>query len=260
MKRSKPKLNYKILGEGQPVLILHGLFGMLDNWLSFAKKLAESGYMAILIDQRDHGRSEHTTDFNYKLLAEDLYHFMEEHWIHSAHLIGHSMGGKTALQFVSDHTTEIKKLVVVDIGIKSYTGGHEKVFEALLSIDLSTTSDREAVENIISHYISDIGTIQFLMKNLTRHKDGHFEWKMNLPLLYANYKNILSSVTPDHVCHTETLFIKGQLSDYILDEDIEEIKTYFPNASFKEIASAGHWVHADKPVELFETIIDFIKD
>lgn len=255
-----PKLNYRIIGEGQPVIILHGLFGMLDNWLTIGKKLSDAGFMAILIDQRDHGRSQHTHRFDYKVLAEDLLHFMEEHWIHSAHLIGHSMGGKTALQFVVDHTSDIKKLVVVDIGIKAYAGGHEDVFKALLAVDLPQISDRDSVQKIISGFIDDSGTVQFLLKNLTRHKDGHFEWKMNLPLLYKNYQNILAPIELDHKCYTDTLFISGAESNYILDSDIANIIEHFPHAGFHTIPSAGHWVHADNPDELFKTIIDFIKD
>ncbi len=144
-----PKLNYRIIGEGQPVIILHGLFGMLDNWITIGKKLSDAGYMTILIDQRDHGRSEHTSEFNYKVLSDDLYQFMEDHWIHSAILIGHSMGGKTALQFVADHTTDIRKLIVVDIGVKAYPGGHEDVFKALLSVDLSKIKKRDEAEKTI---------------------------------------------------------------------------------------------------------------
>jgi esterase len=254
-----PKLNYRIMGDGQPVIILHGLFGMLDNWITIGKKLSDAGYMTILIDQRDHGRSEHTSEFNYKVLSDDLYQFMEDHWIHSAILIGHSMGGKTALQFVADHTTDIRKLIVVDIGIKAYPGGHEDVFKALLSVELSKIKTRDEAEKTILNIIRDNGTVQFLMKNLTRHKDGHFEWKMNLPLLFKNYKNILAPVSINHTCLTDTLFIRGELSDYITNEDLPEIEDLFPNAKFKSIPSAGHWVHADQPDELFKTIIDFIK-
>ena len=256
----KPKLNFRIMGDGPPVIILHGLFGMLDNWITIGKKLSQEGYMAILIDQRDHGRSDHTSAFNYNILADDLYRFMEQNWIHSAILIGHSMGGKTALQFVADHTTDIRKLIVVDIGIKSYSGGHDDVFKALFSVDLSKIKAREEAEIAMSNILHEKGTVQFLLKNLTRNKEGHFVWKMNLPLLFENYKNILAPISIDHTCYTDALFMKGELSEYINSEDLPDIKQLFPNASFKTIASAGHWVHADQPDELFKTIIDFIKD
>lgn len=255
-----PLLNYRILGQGKPVIILHGLFGMLDNWMNIAKKLENEGYMAILIDQRDHGRSEHTDAFDYPTLAEDLLHFMDENWIHEAILIGHSMGGKTGLQFVSQHESMISKFIVIDIGIKQYEPGHHDVFEALFTIDLDKIQSRDEAEQTMMKTLDDRGTVQFLMKNLTRKKEGGFEWKMNLSLLHRHYKNILGKISFDHLCHTRTLFIRGDKSDYILDHDIPDILASLPEARFVTIQDAGHWVHADKPIELFDEIIHFIRD
>jgi pimeloyl-ACP methyl ester carboxylesterase len=255
----RPKLNYKIIGKGKPIIILHGLFGMLDNWLNMAKKLDEAGYMVILVDQRDHGRSEHSSDFSYPLLSEDLFHFMEDNWIHEAILIGHSMGGKTGLQFISEHESMVTKFIVIDIGIKKYEGGHQEVFDALFSIDIESVQSRNEVENAMMSRLHDYGTVQFLMKNLTRKKDGGFEWKMNLTLLFANYEKILDGITFTHPCFTETCFIKGSDSNYILDEDMGEILKSLPKARLITIPDAGHWVHADKPNELFNEIIDFIR-
>lgn len=255
-----PQLNYKIIGQGSPIIILHGLFGMLDNWLNMAKRLEDEGYMVILIDQRDHGRSDHTEDFSYPLLAEDLYHFMEENWIHDAILIGHSMGGKTSLQFVSEHETMISKLMIIDIGIKKYSGGHQEVFDALLAIDIHNTQSRDEVQDLLMQNLHDLGTVQFLMKNLTRRKEGGFEWKMNLSLLHQKYQNILSEISFSHNCDTNTLFIRGDRSKYIQDEDWQLINEKLPNAKLKTIKDAGHWVHVDQPDELFTTIIDFIRE
>lgn len=255
-----PQLNYKIIGQGPPIIILHGLFGMLDNWLNIAKMLEEAGYMVILLDQRDHGRSEHTNDFSYPLLANDLLHFMEENWIHEAILIGHSMGGKTSLQFVADHDSMISKLLIIDIGKKTYLGGHKDVFEALFAVDIDKIHTREEVQIILMDHLNSIGTVQFLMKNLTRRKEGGFEWKMNLPLIFNNYNNILKEINFLHPVYTETLFIRGGKSDYITDEDWPEIQKTLPFAKLSTINDAGHWVHADQPVELFNKIIDFIKD
>lgn len=253
-------LNYKIIGQGKPIIILHGLFGMLDNWLSTAKRLESEGYMAILVDQRDHGRSGHTDDFSYPLLAEDLYHFMEENWIHDAILIGHSMGGKTSMQFVAEHESMISKLIIIDIGIKKYTGGHQDVFDALFAVDINAVQSRDQVQQILMQHLNDIGTVQFLMKNLSRNKDGGFEWKMNLHLLYSKYQNILDDIKFSHPCDTDTLFVRGGRSRYIADEDWLEISKYFQNSRLKTIQDAGHWVHVDQPDELFETIIDFIRE
>jgi pimeloyl-ACP methyl ester carboxylesterase len=253
-----PNINFKIIGQGQPIIILHGLFGMLDNWLNIAKKLESSGFMPILIDQRDHGRSDRTDDFNYRLLANDLAVFMEENWIHDAILLGHSMGGKTVLQYMADHDSGISKSIIVDIGLKKYKGGHQEIFDALFAVDLENAISRMDVENVLSGYLKELGTVQFLMKNLTRKRSGGFEWKMNLDLLFKNYQHILDGIHFDHPIETPTLFIRGDQSDYILDEDWPEILENIPNAKLKSIKNAGHWVHADQPDELFKLIIDYI--
>jgi pimeloyl-ACP methyl ester carboxylesterase len=252
------QLNYKIIGQGEPIILLHGLFGMLDNWQTMAKRLADAGYMAILLDQRDHGRSQHSNQFNYALLAEDLRHFMEDNWIHQATLLGHSMGGKTALRFTAEHESMVSSLIIVDMGIKRYAGGHLDVFEALFSIDLAALDSREQAEQQLQSKLRDNGTVQFLMKNLSRKKEGGFEWKMNLALLLKEYQNILAPIEFSHPVHIPACFIRGQQSDYVLDEDIPAIKTALPEATFVTIPGAGHWVHADKPDELFQAIMNCI--
>lgn len=253
------KLNYKVIGEGFPVIILHGLFGMLDNWQTIAKALAESGYMVFLIDQRDHGKSPHTSDFNYQLLANDLLHFMEENWLYQSHLIGHSMGGKTAMQFAFEHGDKIEKLVVIDVCNKNYKGGHEIVLNAIDAVPINDVKGRDEVYSDISKFPLDEGTIQFLMKNLTRTKDGHYVWKMNFELLKAQYNNILSSVGHiDDVFEGKTLFIKGEKSDYIQEEDLIFIKKQFPQSEIITVADAGHWVHADKPKEFIEVVKEYL--
>ena len=253
------KLNFKVLGHGKPVVILHGLFGMLDNWQTFAKKLESKDYMVFLIDQRDHGKSPHTNDFSYPLLSDDLYHFLEDNWIHEVILIGHSMGGKSAIQFTSDHSSIVSKLIVVDIGIKSYSGGHEKVFEALNAVKLDIVNTRSEIETILTNHLKDKSIVQFFMKNLNRKKTGGFEWKMNLQLLDKSYKNILASVNIPEPLENDVLFVKGEKSDYIEEEDKLKIIEKFPNAQFTTIPNAGHWVHADNPDELFNKVIQFIE-
>jgi esterase len=253
------QLNYKVYGSGQPLVILHGLFGMLDNLQLLARKLEQAGYMVYLVDQRDHGKSPHTEVFNYEVLAEDLNQFLEDNWLHQVILIGHSMGGKTAMQFVSHYTTDIRKLIVVDIAPKAYPRGHESVFDALLSIDLAGLSSRNDAEEMLMSKLNDIGTVQFLMKNLSRKKEGGFEWKMNLPLLHQSYPNILSEITTDHPVGLDVLFIQGEHSGYILDSDKEDILKKFPDAKFELIPDAGHWVHADAPDALYQSVIRFIE-
>lgn len=252
------QLNHKIIGTGTPVLILHGLFGMLDNLLSLAKYLESKGYMAILVDQRDHGRSPHTSSFDYDLLSEDLFNFCEDLGIYKTHLIGHSMGGKTILKFASKYDSYVDKMIVIDMGIKRYIGNHQPIFDALLSLDLSQISSRSEVQDILTKKLNDEGTVLFLMKNLSRTSEGNYEWKMNLPLLHKNYTHILDQIHLDHPIDIHSLFIRGANSDYIEDDDISDIKNYFPNSSFESIEGAGHWVHVDRPEELYAKINAFL--
>lgn len=253
------QLNHRIIGKGKPIIILHGLFGMLDNWLTIARRLEAAGYMSILIDQRDHGKSDHTHDFNYALLSQDLFDFMEANWIHQSIILGHSMGGKTAMQFAAEHESMVEKLIVVDMGLKKYSGGHSSVFEALFSVNLDSIQSRDDAEMQLALKIREPEVVQFLMKNLSRTKEGAYAWKMNLNLLFEKYDQILAPVNISSPCMLETLFIRGRKSDYIRDEDFAEICTKFPNARIHTIEEAGHWVHADRPDELFNRIIDFIQ-
>ena len=254
------QLNHKILGEGFPIIILHGLFGMLDNWQTIGKKLAEEGFMAILIDQRDHGKSPHTSEFNYTLLAEDLFHFMEDNWIYKAHIIGHSMGGKTAMKFAFQHEEMIEKMIIADVMNRQYKGGHESVIAAIDSLNVNEVENRDTIYEHLKSQELDEGTVQFLLKNLSRNKEGGYEWKMNFSLLKEKYQNILDPVAAtNEVCNTETLFIKGENSNYIQDLDFAAIKQQFPNSTITTISNAGHWVHADKPVEFFNAVKEFLK-
>lgn len=251
-------LNFKVFGEGKPVIILHGLFGMLDNWQTVAKKLADE-YMVYIVDQRNHGRSPHLPDFNYTLMAEDLQIFMESQWIYEAIIVGHSMGGKTAMRFALDYPEMVEKLVVVDIGPKQYPAGHDLIFESLLSVDLSTVKSRQEVATILSKKIPDQGVVQFLMKNLSRTKQDTYEWKMNLPAIFKNYSNILAPLSVKQVFESEALFIRGEKSPYIQDKDWPSIHNVFPKASLITIPGAGHWVHAEQPQLLFNALSEFIQ-
>ena len=236
---------------------MHGLFGMLDNWQTIAKKLAED-YMVYLVDLRDHGKSDHTTEFNYPLLAQDIAEFLESQWIHEAYIIGHSMGGKTALQLVKDYPDVVEKLTIVDIGIKAYAGGHEIILEALSSVPINEVESRKEVEEHLSQFISEPGIRLFLMKNLTRNKAGGYRWKMNLNLLIKHYQDILAGITFDEVIETPTLFIRGGNSGYILDEDVDSISSHFKDMKLETVEGAGHWVHAERPNELLSIIRSFL--
>lgn len=252
-------LNFKEFGQGQPIIILHGLFGMLDNWQTIAKKLADH-YLVYIVDQRNHGRSPHFPDMNYPLMAQDLQEFMESNWIYHAHILGHSMGGKTAMQFAINFPEYVDKLVVVDIAPKAYTSGHDLIFEALNMVDTSTVTSRSDVQNTLSEKIAEPGVIQFLMKNLSRNKSGGYEWKMNLKAIEAGYPNILAKVNPASPFDKDALFLKGALSNYITNDDTPLIKSLFPKARINTINNAGHWVHADQPLSLYEALTDFLSE
>ncbi len=250
------QLNFKEFGQGEPIIILHGLFGTLDNWQTVAKRLAEK-YWVFIVDQRNHGKSPHHPDFNYEILAEDLYHFMDEKWIHQAHIIGHSMGGKTAMQFAMNYPDMVDKLIVVDIGPKGYKGGHQTIFEAMLSLNIDSLISRKEAEEHLNSYIKEKDVVQFLLKNINRKKEGGFKWKMNLDSLYKNYESILAPIGKK-IVDVETLFINGALSNYIQEEDKPFINTIFKNSKFTTIEKAGHWVHAEQPMEMIKVIHSFL--
>ena len=254
------ELNYKSFGQGPPLIIVHGLFGTLDNWQTLAKSFAEK-YSVFILDLRNHGRSPHMDGlFDYQVLAEDLKDFMEQHWIYKSHLLGHSMGGKTVMQFSLTYPEMVDKMIVVDIAPKSYKGGHEAILHALSSLDLTTLVDRKSAEDHLMNLLNDVGTVQFLLKNLSRKKEGGFEWKMNLNNLIQNYDNILDNISIESQNEQPALFIRGSNSDYVLDSDFQHIQELFPNSKIITIDDAGHWVHADKPKELFEIVDEFLSE
>lgn len=252
------ELNYKTCGAGEPVIILHGLFGMLDNWQTFSKKLGEH-YQVFAIDQRDHGRSPHTTDFNYQLLSDDLHSFITLHNLEKVKLIGHSMGGRTIMQFAIDYPSHIDKMVVVDMGVKAYQGGHEDIIAALESVQLEGVERRSDVEDQLARSIFDQGVRLFLMKNLSRNADGFYQWKMNLGLLSSKYEEIMGWTLGHDESDVEVLFVRGTKSQYILEEDKGEILSNFSRAQFVDI-EAGHWVHAEKGDELLKEILTYFSN
>jgi len=252
------ELNFKEFGQGDPLIILHGLFGTSDNWQTIAKQLAEN-YSVYIIDLRNHGRSPHDDEFNYKVMAEDLKNFMESNWMYSARILGHSMGGKTAMQFATDYPDMVEKLVIVDIANENYKGGHEVIFDALLSLDLEKTESRKEADTFLQTQIEDVGVRQFLLKNLTRSKDGKYVWKMNLPIIHQNYQAILSKIEGEETYEGATLFVKGGLSKYITEANFETTKHFFPNAKLETIENVGHWVHAEAPKKLLKILEKFLE-
>ncbi len=252
------KLSYKKLGDGEPLVILHGLFGMLDNWFTLGKKFAEN-FTVYLIDLRNHGQSPHSDEWNYKVMSDDLLQFFDDHNIEKAKIIGHSMGGKAAMYFAGEHSERVKKLVVVDIAPRFYPIHHDTILKALLSIDLENLKSRNQADEVLSTYISDFGTKQFLLKNLARKENDNtkFEWKFNLPVIEKNIQEV--GVETAKGSTVPALFIRGDKSDYINQPDETEIKKQYPNSDIVSINS-GHWVHAEKPEEFYSSVMKFLKN
>jgi len=251
-------LNFKKYGSGHPLIILHGMFGMLDNWHSLARKFAEH-FEVYLVDQRNHGKSPHSDEMDYYVMANDLGEFMKQNDIDSAFIIGHSMGGKTAMQFAVENNHKVDKLIVVDISPKKYEPGHQEIFDALFSVNLEEIESRKEAEAKIAETIEEPGVRQFLLKNLDR-KGKKYQWKANLNIIHKNYLDIIgNSLGPYDEFGGPTMFIKGGNSDRYIDiDDWGEIVGHFPKALLETVEDAGHWVHAEKPEELYELVLGFL--
>lgn len=251
-------LNYKEFGNGHPLFILHGLLGSLDNWQSIARELARH-YKVFTVDQRNHGKSPHSDEMNYELMSTDLRELMDSLEISTAHFIGHSMGGKTVMQFALDHPERVDKLAVVDIGPKAYGRGHDQIFKSLFAINPASIESRNEAEEKMKVYITDPSIRLFLLKNLTRDAEGHFRWKMNLEAIYKNYEAIVEDIESAWPYTKPVLFLRGGRSDYIQPADEAEIKDLFTNAQFATIANAGHWVHAEAPEAFLNKVTAFLR-
>ena len=253
------KLHYKIFGKGEPIIILHGLFGMLDNWRSMARSLEEQ-YQCILADLRNHGKSPHAEEIDYNLMAEDVKEVMDHLRLETVHLWGHSMGGKVAMQLALAYPERIKTLVVIDISPRAYPPHHDNVLDAIGAIHPGEIADRSEAEQILRNHLgADEATIQFLLKNLSRKSSGGFVWKANMPVLVREYDSLMHGISSDRSVKKPVLFVRGELSNSVKDEDWPEIQQLFPEARLVTIPGAGHWVHADKPDELKAAILAFME-
>jgi pimeloyl-ACP methyl ester carboxylesterase len=250
------KLHYRVIGEGTPLFILHGLFGYSDNWQTHARKLAEY-YQVILVDQRNHGHSDWSDSFSYDLLASDLHELFVDLGIQKAHLLGHSMGGKTVLRFAQLFPNMVDKLIVVDMGLKAYPMHHQQILAGLDEVSASSMTSRSEAENILEQYVPEFGTRQFLLKNLYWIEKGKLAWRMNIPVLEREMPEILKAL-PEQQILCQTLFIRGELSGYIHDDDFSAIEDLVPDSTFVTIAGAGHWVHAEKPEEFILAVLEFL--
>jgi pimeloyl-ACP methyl ester carboxylesterase len=251
------KLNFRKVGEGPPLLILHGLLGSLDNWTTLAKRFGEH-FSVYLVDQRNHGQSPHSSGMDFDVMAGDVLSLMEDAGIAWAHVIGHSMGGKVAMRFAVLHPGRVGKLVIVDIAPRLYPPGHENIFRGLFAIDLARAESRLEVDQLLTKHVPDVSTRQFLLKNLTRDENGHLRWRANLDGIYTSYDQLNASTVPSQPYRGEILFVRGGRSRYITEADLREIPRSFPKAQFATVEDAGHWVHADAPERLREVVLSFL--
>ncbi len=251
------KLFFQEYGEGFPIVILHGLFGSIDNWHSVARRFSGQ-FRVFTVDQRNHGRSPHSETFDYDVMTEDLRVLLTSLDIDEAHLIGHSMGGKTAMQFALTHPTKVRKLVVVDIAPKSYPPHHDSLLDALCNLDLKRFESRQQIDAALAREIPSEVVRQFLMKNLRRDEANSFLWKMNLPVIRRHYEKVNALVESDRPFEGEVLFIRGTRGDYITETDFPQIKRLFPKANVADVDS-GHWIHAEAPEEFQKIVLDFLR-
>ncbi|GAA4457537.1 alpha/beta fold hydrolase [Nibrella saemangeumensis] len=253
------KLYYRTVGEtGIPILILHGLFGSSDNWLTISKTIADQGYRVILPDQRNHGRSPRSSDFDYQNMAADLKELVDDLELGQPILMGHSMGGKTVMQYAINYPDTFSHLVVVDIAPKFYPVHHSDILRGLNAVDLTTLKSRNEADAILSRHEPSVGVRQFLLKNLYRNEQGQFDWRINLPIIEREIHGIGEELTNPRIVTEPALFIRGSESSYVLDEDIPTIRRIFPNAQVATIAGAGHWVQAEKPDDFVQALIKFL--
>lgn len=251
-------LHSSILGVGPPLLILHGFLGMSDNWKTLGNQYAENGFQVHLIDQRNHGRSFHSEDFDYGFLADDLRHYMLYHNIGKANVLGHSMGGKTAMQFAVTHPTAVNKLLVADIAPKYYPPHHQQIIDALKTLDFAELKSRSEADRKLAESLTDFGIRQFLLKNLHWIEKGQLGFRFNLEVLQHRMEEIGENISGTDIYTGPTLFLRGSRSEYIHENDTSSIIKHFPMADIVTVANAGHWLHAENPKEFFNQSLEFL--
>ena len=244
------------------LVVLHGLFGTLDNWQTLTRRwVDEAGLRVVSVDLRNHGRSFHTSEHSYALMAQDVLEVLDHLALDAARLtvLGHSMGGKTAMQLALTHPERLAQLVVVDIAPRSSTMAHQDdIVAGLQAVDLAAIQTRQQAEAALAAHIPQPSVRQFLLKNLYRREDNSFAWRINLPVLVASLPAVGEAITAARPFLKPTLFVRGGRSDYVTTDDkLHGIPALFPNSQVATVPDAGHWVHAEKPQEVFELVRNF---
>lgn len=265
------KLFYRKMGHGSPLFILHGLFGLSDNWNTVGKVFANS-FTVYLIDLRNHGNSPHSGEWTYPAMAGDIVELMNDEKYEKINLLGHSLGGKVAMQFASMHPERVEKLIVADMAPKDYSGKQFGFIEKLLSVNLAEMKSRKEVELELKKIVNDKATVGLLLKNIhwqpcsdafsvqpeEKAVKQTLTWKFNLKTIAKNQFTIGKTFSIKENIKIPVLFIRGEKSDYLLETDILQIKKYFPDSEMQTLSEAGHWVHADRPLEFAQTVMKFI--
>ncbi|MEX0962792.1 MAG: alpha/beta fold hydrolase [Pseudohongiellaceae bacterium] len=256
------ELNYRQYSDtGNPLLILHGLFGSLGNWGWHSKQLAEH-FAVYGVDLRNHGDSPHADELNYQAMAEDVGQLISSLGLRSCSLIGHSMGGKVAMQLALSHPDLVQRLVVVDIAPLGYgedADGHMNVLAAMDAVKLEEIKNRTEAEQTLKQFIEEEEIRKFVLTNLVRNEEGAFNWRLNKEAIRANYPALRAELSASRSFNKPVLFVKGSLSDYIKTEHEAAIKDLFPQASVKIILGAGHWLHAQQPQALQNLLMKFLQ-
>lgn len=255
-----PIIHSNITGQGKPFVIIHGFLGMSDNWKTLAAQYAEKGFQVHALDMRNHGKSFHTSEWGYQFMVQDVVSYCNAHQLKTISVLGHSMGGKVAMLLATTYPDLVEKLIVADIGPKYYAPHHQTILNALNAVDFSKKPSRADVEAIVSEYITDFGTRQFLLKNLYWVESGQLGFRFNLKVFTENTSVIGDALPFENHFDKKSLFLRGDKSDYILDSDFETIYHHFPKADIETISNAGHWLHAENPSEFFEKTIQFLNN
>ena len=232
---------------------------MSDNWKTIGAQFTSDGFQVHLLDLRNHGRSFHSDEFSYELMVQDVYEYCLANNLEKINMIGHSMGGKTAMLFAVTYPEMTEKLIIADIGPKSYPQHHQTILQGLNAVDFSKKPSRSEVEEIMSHYITDFGTRQFLLKSLYWQEPGQLAFRFNLAVFNKKIEEIGKALPENAVFSKPTLFIRGGKSDYILNEDFDNLKKHFPYSSIETIPDAGHWLHAENPKMFCKIASSFLK-
>jgi esterase len=247
-----------IIGEGKPFIILHGFLGMGDNWKTLAKQFSEENFEVHLVDQRNHGRSFHSNEFDYELMAEDLKTYCKTNNLEDIVLLGHSMGGKTAMLFAAKYPELVSKLIVADISPRYYPIHHDAILEGLSSLDFSEIKTRGEADKALSNYVQEVGTRMFLLKNLYWVEKGQLGLRINLDSLKENVSEVGEALPIHAIFEKDTLFLRGDRSEYIAEADEALIHRHFPNSRIITISNAGHWLHAENPKEFYDAVMNFL--